>query len=122
VTHPPTPPPPETPPPAKSAEAEVPPVRPGDLVENPDEPPGILQQVSPDFPALARAQRLSDRVVVRVLVDERGRVVDTQVLQYKHAILRDAALEAIRKYTFRPARHQGVPVKSWYTVIVTFQP
>ena len=41
---------------------------------------------------------------------------------HKHAILRDAALEAIRKYTFRPARHQGVPVKSWYTVIVTFQP
>ncbi len=102
--------------------AETPRVRPGDLVETPDDPPVLLKRVLPDFPSLARAQRLSDRVVIRVLVDERGDVADAQVLQYKYAILRDAALEAVRKYTFRPARHQGVPVKTWYTVIVTFQP
>jgi len=81
-----------------------------------------LKKVQPDFPALARAQRLSDTVIFRVLVDERGSVAEVQVLRYKYAILRDAALEAVRKYTFRPARHQGVPVKTWHTVPVIFQP
>ncbi|MCS7311479.1 MAG: energy transducer TonB [Acidobacteria bacterium] len=119
--------PPETPAetkaPAPSAPlAETPRVRPGDLVETPDELPVLLRKVQPNFPSLARVQRLSDTVVLRILVDERGNVADTQVLQYKHEILRDAALEAVRRYTFRPARHQGVPVKTWYTVQVIFQP
>ncbi|GBC85895.1 Tyrosine-protein kinase MasK [bacterium HR11] len=125
-------PPPEAPSPETAVEtkapapptppAEAPRVRPGDLVETPDEPPALLKRAPADFPALARSQRLSDTVIIRVLVDERGSVVDAQVLRYKYAILRDAALEAVRKYTFRPARHQGVPVKSWYTVSVIFQP
>jgi len=128
-----TPPEPAKTPPAETAppsEAPVPPtppvespgVRPGDLVETPDEPPVPLKKVSPDLPALARAQRLSDTVVLRVLVDERGNVADVQVREYKYAILRDAAVEAARKYTFRPARHQGVPVKAWFELRFIFQP
>ncbi|MEJ1962438.1 MAG: energy transducer TonB [Gammaproteobacteria bacterium] len=57
----------------------------------------------------------------RVLVDEKGRPKDVQVLKSSgHPRLDEAAMIAIRKWAFSPAMQNSQPVQSWTRVQVTF--
>ena len=56
---------------------------------------------------------------MRVLVNEKGGVDDVQVLrkfQTPDLGVDEACVAAARKYRFRPASKNGVPVKTWTTV------
>ena len=68
----------------------------------------------------ARA-RIGGIVVLRVLVSETGTPIDVQVLKGVHG-LTEAAVSAVRKWTFEPARRGGVPVQAWTTIPIPFQP
>jgi TonB family protein len=59
-----------------------------------------------------------------VLVDERGRVLDTQRSGPQAGFgFDEAALEAARRAIFQPATtREGVRVKMWTTIRVSFQP
>jgi len=60
--------------------------------------------------------------VVRLLIDERGRVEDVQVLRVEgHPSFREAVLDVVHKWTFRPARHRGRPVKVWGIKRIRFE-
>jgi protein TonB len=63
------------------------------------------------------------RVVVRVLVDENGRVVDAVAEQGDRSNVGfgAAALEAARKASFRPALKEGVPARMWLELPVDFR-
>jgi TonB family protein len=61
-------------------------------------------------------------VVVEVLVDPSGRVVDARVVSSDTvASLKRAALEAARQFLFTPARQQRTAVSAWVTVPFTFK-
>ncbi len=52
--------------------------------------------------------------MVRMLVDERGRVVKTYVAKTSgYSSLDEAAVAAVKKYRFLPALKNGKPVKRW---------
>ncbi|MBP6820183.1 MAG: energy transducer TonB [Acidobacteria bacterium] len=103
-------PPPPPPPPAPKPTPEPTPVPKKINVSG-----GVLQgsairKPAPAYPPIAKAARASGAVQVQVTISEDGRVIDAQVVS-GHPLLRDAALQAARQWTFKPTELSGVPVK-----------
>jgi serine/threonine-protein kinase len=100
--------------------------RPGDIVEAGPRvtPPVLVRAAEPDYPALAKRMRRPARVVIRALVDENGKVVSAQVAEGDPSRLGfdEAALQAAYKMVYKPATKDGVPVKMWIELPVTFRP
>ena len=69
-----------------------------------------IDLVKPDYPKAALAVNAYGQVMVRVLVDETGKVISTSVLK-GHPLLRSTATIAALKATFEPVRLGGVPVR-----------
>jgi protein TonB len=91
--------------------------------------PGVIEPelVAPPrivYPAIAREQRVSGKVIVLVLVDETGTVADARLQQGipTKSGVNEAVLDGVRKARFRPATKYSVPVKMWRTVIVDVKP
>jgi len=114
----------ETPPPpprtssrqSQICSTSVPPPGPVELVEA-----CIIKMVSPVYPAAARSLNASGKVEVRVLISETGRVTKAIAVS-GHTALRKAAVKAARQWVYRPAKRNGVPVKTESVVIFTFDP
>ena len=107
-----------TAPPAKAA------VRTGALVEldDVDTPPHVARVVKPSYPPLALQARIGGIVILRVLVSETGAPADIQVLRPGRAGLTEAAVRAVKDWTFQPAVKDGVPVRTWISVPIPFEP
>jgi protein TonB len=78
----------------------------------------------PTYPELARRLRRSALVVVRALVDENGRVAQTEIVTADGSDLgfNESAVEAVRSLRFRPALRNGTPARMWVEVPVRFTP
>jgi periplasmic protein TonB len=88
----------------------------------PDAELNVQRRVEPVYPPASRRAGEQGTVTVRVLVDERGRPGDIQLQKSSgHTRLDEAALAAIRKWTFAPAMRGAQAVPAWTTVRVTFQ-
>jgi protein TonB len=87
-----------------------------------DEPPVLIDYVSPGYPALAREAGIEGTVSIRVLVNEEGKVIAADVLQsdVTEAMAR-AAVEAAKKCRFRPAKQRTIPVKAHVMIPFHFQ-
>jgi TonB family protein len=99
-------------------------VREGSLVpfDEVDVPPRILKIVKPRYPPLALQARIGGVVVLRVLVSEKGQPARIEVLREARGGLTQAAVEAVRTWTFEPATRDGVAVRTWMTVPIPFEP
>ncbi|HUB09089.1 MAG TPA: TonB family protein [Myxococcales bacterium] len=71
------------------------------------EPPQLLVSKAPDFPAAAVEAQQQGDVVMRLTVDEDGRVTDVVVTRAPSEILARAAAEAAYRFRFVPA-HRGL--------------
>jgi protein TonB len=87
-----------------------------------DSPPQIATIVKPAYPPLALKARIGGTVVLRVLVSEKGLPVEVAVLRGAPAGLDEAAIAAVRRWTFIPATKDGVAVRTWMTVPIPFEP
>jgi protein TonB len=100
-------------------------VRRGELVElGPGVvPPSLISVDRPAYPPLARRLKVQGEVVVSVLVDENGRVIDTRLEKPfpQEVGFNEAALAAGRSATFRPATKEGVAVKVWHQLKIPFK-
>jgi len=75
----------------------------------------------PAYPIAARRLREEGVVFVRVAVAADGRPTAVTVERgCGHPLLDDAALEAVRRWTFEPARAAGTPVDSLVVIPVRF--
>ena len=83
-----------------------------------DESPKIATRVEPQLPADVSSHRLSDVVVVRVLVSQSGRPFRVSLLRgSKQGRSMDAAVvAAVNQWTFSPARKRGEAVSCWYNI------
>jgi len=77
--------------------------------------PAVLLQSAPvEYPSWALQQGIEGRVVVRMLVDEQGRVAEAYVAKTSgYSSLDEAAVAAVKKYRFLPALKNGKPIKRW---------
>ena len=80
-----------------------------------------LQNPAPAYPNLARRQGQQGRVVLRVLVNATGAAEQLEVRTSSgHAALDGAALEAVRRWRFVPARQGAEPVPAWVLIPLNF--
>jgi TonB family protein len=84
-------------------------------------PPEVLTRVEPIATEEARKARMSGVVILQVLIDQEGRVDGAKVLKGLPKGLNEAALAAVRQWTFSPGTLHGKPVKVVYMVTVDFK-
>jgi TonB family protein len=70
----------------------------------------LLSQPDPDYPPEALAQRLSGVVRVTVTIDDTGQVIMAGALRGAPQLLRQAAVEAAYKASFKPVIADGIAV------------
>lgn len=102
--------------------------RPGPGGDGPGEGAGSLSlpsggyQVKPRYPDSARRQGIEGTVSLKVRVTERGAVEEVQVEQSAgYPDLDRAAVEAVRRWRFSPARQGNRPMAVWVLIPVTFR-
>jgi protein TonB len=84
-------------------------------------PAQLMSSVRPAYPALAKQWLTTGTVVVRVKVDKDGRVVDPEVLRGP-ILFRHAALDAVKRWQYRPATANGQPIEQQVEVRLDFRP
>jgi protein TonB len=87
----------------------------GDMVK-----PQLLVKVEPTYPEVARIARLGGRVTVKAIIGLKGDVESAEVFSSTSPLFNQAALEAIRRWRYRPALMGGRPVRVYFTVAVEF--
>jgi len=101
------------------------PVNEGDLVElgSVTEPPKIIKSADPVYPQTAQRLGIGGSITVNALIDEKGNVIDTGILKgiQDDKGLGRAAVTAVKKWKFQPARKNGVAVKVWKSFIIVFK-
>ena len=85
-----------------------------------DFPPQALETVPPYYPQTAIDAGMEGVVVLDVLVCSRGEVADVRVRKSIPA-LDGYAIDAVRRWYWRPASLQGQPVAAWAEVPVVFE-
>lgn len=103
------------------------------FVESADVRPRMISPVLPDYPREAERRNVRARVRLRVLIDERGRVQEAEIVERLLLDGRDreervaeigygveqAVLEAVSRSRFRPGRHGGEPVQTYMTLTLS---
>ncbi len=91
-------------------------------LEDADTPPRISRVIKPSYPPIALRAHIGGIVVLRVLVSEKGLPAQVDVVREGRAGLTEAAVTAVRRWTFEPARKDGVAVQTWISVPIPFEP
>ena len=87
-----------------------------------DDPPQPLSSIKPIYPEIAQEAGIEGTVVVQVFVDKKGRVQDTLILKgIPNTGLDEAAVTAIKKTRFRPAKQRERAVGVWISIPVNFR-
>jgi len=78
--------------------------------------------VRPTYPATARGLGIEGTTLLRVLVQDDGRIGEVRVQESAgHGDLDRAAADAVRQWRFDPARKGGRAVAVWVLVPVEFR-
>jgi protein TonB len=90
----------------------------GEFVYYEDEPVPVTR-VEPSYPEFAREAQIQGKVTLHVLVGKDGRVKSVKVIKGVTG-LNEAAVEAIKKWVFKPALSNNKPVAVWVEVPMDF--
>jgi len=74
--------------------------------------PRFKRQVAPQYPLMARRQGVAGRVVLRLTIDDCGRLIDVEVVEEAPYGFVAAAVTAVKRSSFYPAQVDGRPVVS----------
>ena len=83
--------------------------------------PVVINRVEPVYPEVARKARISGIVIVECIIDKGGTVRDVQVLKGLPFGLDQAAVEAVKKWKFKPGTLNGQPVDVIFNLTVNFK-
>ncbi len=72
--------------------------------------PRFLRRVLPHYPQLAREMGKEGTVLLRLTIDERGRLIEAVVVRGAGSGFDEQALRAVKESTFSPAKREGRPV------------
>lgn len=81
----------------------------------------LLNKVSPVYPQSARSANISGAVLIEVELGTDGALNDLVVLSAPSGDLAVAALIAVEKWRYSPARLDGQPVPALFTIDVNFE-
>jgi len=83
--------------------------------------PHFLNRAMPVYPFAAKRMNREGKVVLRLTIDEHGRLLNTEIVEGAGYGFTEAAVEAVKKSTYRPARRDGIPVLSRALLPVRFE-
>lgn len=84
-------------------------------------PPRIITRVDPVFPPEAREARIQGIVIVQALIGKDGLVQEAKALKGLPFGLDQAAVDAVRQWTFKPALRDGEAVPVVFNVTINFK-
>lgn len=80
--------------------------------EKPDDPPVPVRTPPPSYPAELKRDGVSGMVVVSLVVDSDGSVTDVAISKSTHKEFEAPAVDAVRKWKFKPAKKAGNAIRS----------
>ena len=84
--------------------------------------PSILRSVEPRYPKLAQRRNQQGIVMLDVIVDERGSPMTINILESSgYPILDKAAIDAVKRWSFKPEQRNSQFVKSRVHIPVAFE-
>jgi periplasmic protein TonB len=103
--------------------AEAPATPPKDDVPVVDEMPVPVKTVSPVYPEAARKRGQQGTVYVQARVAKSGKVDQVKIPEGRGVApdLDQAAVDAVRKWEFKPALLKGKPVATWVVIPIAFK-
>ena len=84
------------------------------------DPPVPVRTFPPDFPEDMRRANVSGVVTIDCLVDPHGEVQDLKVLKSTNVAFVKPALDALKKWRFKPAQRDGSAVPIRITIPIRF--
>lgn len=75
----------------------------------------------PVYTEIARKARVQGVVIVQAIIDKEGNVTNVKVLKGLPMGLEDAAVDAVKRWQFKPATLNGKPVAVYYNLTVNFR-
>jgi protein TonB len=76
-----------------------------------EEKPYPVKKYYPKYPEIARKAGIEGQVMLELIVDTTGLVIDVKVVKPLYELLDAAAVKAARKWRFKPAKQRDRPVK-----------
>lgn len=73
-----------------------------------------------EYPEKAREEGLEGRVIIRAFVDSTGDVTSTEIIKGVEG-LDAAAVDAVMKRKFRPAKYKDTDVGVWIAIPIDFK-
>jgi TonB family protein len=90
-------------------------------IEGDVKPPKALSQTAPVYPKSARDNAIEGTTILTTVIDEQGKVQSPKVATSSgDKDLDQAAIDAVSKWTFRPATLDGKPVAVYFTLTIRF--
>ncbi len=83
--------------------------------------PVLLWKAEPEYSEEARKAKVQGSVMIRAEIDARGQIQNPAVSQSLGLGLDERAVEAVRKWRFRPGTRNGKPVTTSTLIQVTFR-
>lgn len=86
-----------------------------------DKAPEVIAAISPLYPSDMRKARVEGRVTILFVLTEDGRVEDPRVENASRPEFEKPALEAVRKWKFRPGSRAGEAVRTYMKLPIAFR-
>jgi periplasmic protein TonB len=83
--------------------------------------PEVIAQVAPTYPAELRKAKVEGTVTLVFLLDETGRVEDPRVDASSRPEFEKPAMDAIKRWRFKPGQKDGQPVKTYLRQTLRFR-
>ncbi len=83
--------------------------------------PELLSSVPPAYPETLRRARVEGAVTLALVLDDAGRVQDLRVESSTHKEFEAAALEAVRRWKFKPGQKDGQSVRTFLRQTLRFR-
>ena len=82
-----------------------------------DELPVEIREFKPEYPEIARQAGVEGLVIVHAMIGKDGRVMRVELDETRSIpLLNEAALEAAKRWVFKPAITNGRPVVVWFAI------
>ena len=83
--------------------------------------PELIHRAPATYPEIAKKMGLQGRVTVEVTIDAQGKPIQAKVIKSASDVFNDAAIEAVMKYTFKPAMMSTGPVTAKIMIPIDFR-
>jgi periplasmic protein TonB len=83
--------------------------------------PVAINRIDPTYTEIARKARIEGFVIIEAIIDTNGNVTDVRILKTLPLGLGDAAMDAVRRWKFKPGTLNGQPVPVIYDLTVNFR-